>query len=182
MENEKGSKKSVKYYVRCLHRDIGFLVFGLTIAYALSGVVLVYRETDFLKGLQSVEKVVQPQLAPKDVAGMLHSRHFEVTGIDGDVLHFQDGSAITDGVYDKSTGSIRYVAKQYPSFMEKMIHLHKLSSSKVLSVVSAVYGVLLLFLAVSPLFMYGTGSSGFRRAMTVSGFGLLVAVALLAVV
>jgi len=43
-----------------------------------------------------------------------------------------------------------------------------------------VYGMLLLFLAVSSLFMYGTGSGGFRRAMTVSGVGLLLAVALLA--
>lgn len=180
MGNETSHKKSFKYYVRCLHRDIGFLVLGLTIAYALSGVVLVYRETDFLKSEESVERTAPQQLAPEELGRMLHARRLEVTSVDGDVLHFQDGSAIKDGVYDKSTGSIRYVAKQYPTFIDKTIRLHKLSSSKALHVISVVYGVLLLFLAVSSLFMYSKGSGGFRRAMTVSGVGLLLAVALLA--
>ena len=42
-------KKSVHYYMRSLHRDVGFLVLGFTFIYALSGIVLVYRDTDFLK-------------------------------------------------------------------------------------------------------------------------------------
>lgn len=179
MGNETGHKKSLKYYVRCLHRDIGFLVLGLTIAYAVSGVVLVYRETDFLKSMERVERTVPQQLAPEELARLLHARHFEVTGVEGDVLRFQDGAAITAGVYDKSTGGIQYDAKQYPSLIDKMNRLHKLSSSKALHAVSVLYGVLLLFLAVSSLFMYGKGSGGFRRAMTLSGVGLLLAVALL---
>lgn len=179
METEKRRAKSIQYYVRCLHRDIGFLVLGLTIAYAVSGVVLVYRETDFLKSEETVEKQLPQNLEPQEVARMLHARRFEQTGDEGGVLRFRDGSAITDGAYDRATGSISYVGKQYPAFIEKMVHLHKLGSAKALHVVSVVYGVLLLFLALSSLFMYGKGSGGFRRAMAGSAIGLALAVVIL---
>jgi hypothetical protein len=175
MENGQRHAKSFRYYVRCLHRDIGFLVLGLTIAYALSGVVLVYRETDFLKSEEHVERTVPQRLASADLARLLHARHFEVTGDEGDVLHFQDGTSLKDGVYVKSTGSLGYVGKSYPGIIEKLIGLHKLGSSKALHAVSVVYGVLLLFLAVSSLFMYRVGTGGFRRALAVSGMGLVLA-------
>lgn len=180
MDNGQGHAKSFKYYVRSLHRDIGFLVLGLTIAYALSGIVLVYRETDLLKAEAQVERTVPQQLAPGDLARLLHARHFEVTADEGDVLHFQDGSSLKDGMYVKSTGNLSYVGKSYPGVIEKLVGLHKLASSKAMHAVSVIYGALLLFLAVSSLLMYGVGSGGFRRAMTVSGLGLVLAGGILA--
>ena len=46
---KQGEEKMKKPLIRVLHRDIGFLVVGLTIVYALSGIVLTYRDTGFLK-------------------------------------------------------------------------------------------------------------------------------------
>lgn len=40
---------SIHYWIRSLHRDIGFFLVGLTLVYVLSGVVLIYRDTGFLQ-------------------------------------------------------------------------------------------------------------------------------------
>lgn len=38
---EQNQRKPVSYYVRALHRDVGFFVVGLVVIDALSGIVLV---------------------------------------------------------------------------------------------------------------------------------------------
>jgi len=43
-------KKSINYYMRVLHRDIGFFIAGLLIIYALSGIVMIYRDTSYFYG------------------------------------------------------------------------------------------------------------------------------------
>ena len=58
MEPQK-KKQNIYHIMRVLHRDIGFLTIGLTLVYALSGILLIYRNTDLLK----TEKVEEKQLA-----------------------------------------------------------------------------------------------------------------------
>jgi hypothetical protein len=182
MEMESKPRKSVTYFIRCLHRDIGFIMLGLTLAYALSGVVLVYRETGFMKSAQHVEKELPSMLTPEELGQALHLRRFEVSGADGDVVFFRDGMGVSGGRYDRITGDVSYEAMQYPGWVDRLVHIHKLGSGKAMHVVSVAYGVLLSFLALSALFMYGGRSKGFRRGMTLSGVGLLLAVGVLAVV
>lgn len=52
-------KKSFSYYMRCLHRDIGFFTIGLVVIYSLSGIVLIYRDSSLFK----VDKEVVKQLS-----------------------------------------------------------------------------------------------------------------------
>jgi hypothetical protein len=40
---------SIHYWIRSLHRDIGFFLVGLTLVYVLSGLLLIYRDTGFLQ-------------------------------------------------------------------------------------------------------------------------------------
>lgn len=56
METQK-KKQNIYHIMRVLHRDIGFLTIGLTLVYALSGILLIYRNTDLLK----TEKVEEKQ-------------------------------------------------------------------------------------------------------------------------
>ena len=42
-------RKSANYYMRIFHRYAGFFIFGFVILYGLSGIVLIYRDTDFMK-------------------------------------------------------------------------------------------------------------------------------------
>jgi|GEM_PF-391858 len=59
---ETNEKKSFSYYMRVLHRDIGFFAIGLVIIYALSGIALVYRESSFFKVNNEVVKTISPGL------------------------------------------------------------------------------------------------------------------------
>lgn len=39
----------IHYWIRSLHRDIGFFLVGLTLVYVISGLLLIYRDTGFLQ-------------------------------------------------------------------------------------------------------------------------------------
>ncbi len=45
MENKE--KKSINQTIRILHRNIGFFILGFVLIYALSGITLIYRDSDF---------------------------------------------------------------------------------------------------------------------------------------
>jgi len=167
--------KSIVYYARSLHRDIGFLMLGLTLAYALSGVILVYRETDFLKKQVIVQQTWPLQMSSQEIAGKLHARRFEVTGVEGDILKFQDGTNLKDGVYNRGTGEVSYLVKEFPVVVDRIIRLHKLSGSKMLHYLGVSYGVLLMFLAISALGMFKSNTTAFRRGAVLSCGGLVLA-------
>ncbi len=102
-EGQHGDHRSLAYYLRSLHREIGYFVLGLTVVYALSGILLVYRETDFLKSPVGVAMVLPPQMSPDEVGKKLRLRQFEVTKTEGGAIYFQGGNALKDGVYDRAT-------------------------------------------------------------------------------
>lgn len=40
---------NIHYWIRGLHRDIGFFLVGLTLIYVFSGILMIYRDTGFLQ-------------------------------------------------------------------------------------------------------------------------------------
>ncbi len=52
------TKKSLNFTIRIIHRYLGFFLAGIMAVYALSGVVLIYRQTDFLKKEKQIERQV----------------------------------------------------------------------------------------------------------------------------
>ncbi len=178
-EGKHGDHRSLAYYLRSLHREIGYFVLGLTVVYALSGILLVYRETDFLKSPVGVAMVLPPQMSPDEVGKKLRLRQFEVTKTEGGAIYFQGGNALKDGVYDRATGTVSYTEKRFPPFVERLINLHKLSSSKASHLISVVYGVALLFLSLSSFWMFGRSASRLRRGLVLSGGGAVFTVATL---
>ena len=48
--------KSTRTTMRLLHRYIGYFMAGIMAVYAISGVLLIYRDTDFLKKEKKIEK------------------------------------------------------------------------------------------------------------------------------
>ncbi len=179
MDTQGGDRKTLTYYMRSLHRDIGFLVIGLTIVYALSGIVLIYRDTDFLKTMTHVETTMPKLMSPNDISQKLRLRHMEVTKIEGDVIHFKDGDALPRGAYNAATGATVYDRMQLPKFLQTFISLHKISSSKGAHSIGVVYGVMLLFLALSALAMFKPASRQFRRGLILSGVGVFLTILVL---
>ena len=49
--------KDFRIYMRLGHRYVGFFMVGIMLVYSLSGMLLVFRDTDFLKSSKTVKQV-----------------------------------------------------------------------------------------------------------------------------
>lgn len=174
--------RTLSHTMRILHRDIGFLMIGLTLAFSLSGILLVYRSTGFMKSETQVTRTLDPALSIEDVGRALHLRKLTVGADDGRRIAFSSEPMARDGSYDRTTGEVSFSAQQLPTFLEKLNALHKTSSGSALHWFSLLYGVLLTFLAVSSLWMFKPSTRQFRRGLLFAGAGLVLAGALVAAV
>jgi len=172
-------KKTLQEYIRMLHRNIGFFVIGLTIIYSLSGIVLVYRTTDFLKQDTLVQKTISKNINSTELAKALKVREINIVKSEGDLVYFRAGDNIKNGKYDKTTGMVSYTEKQLPTLLNKLNERHKASSRNTVHLFSVVYGVLLFFLAVSSFWMYKPGTKMFCQGIYISLAGFLVAILML---
>jgi hypothetical protein len=165
---ENNENRSIGYYLRALHRDIGFLLIGLTLVYGLSGIVFIYRDTDFLKQERRIERQLSPGIPDSELGTALHLRNVSVVRTEGDVVYFQNGT------YDRKTGMASYSDKTLPAWLEKLNTLHRASSRSRVHWFTTLYGVLLLFLALSSFWMFKPGSRLFWRGtiFAAAGFGL----------
>lgn len=178
----KAPRKSLTYYMRILHRDIGFLLIGLTLVFSLSGILLVYRQTDLLKSDTVVTRTVAGDLSADALGKALHLRKVEIDGDDGRYVQFRSDPSVRDGQYDRQSGSVSFVDKRLPSWLDRINQLHKTSSSNAIHWFSILYGVLLTFLAVSSFWMFKPSTRQFRRGMVFAAGGIVAAAALVSVV
>lgn len=161
--------------MRALHRDLGYFAAGLTVIYALSGIVQIYRDTDLLQRDTRIERKLPPDLGPSELGQSLHLRDLKVTRTQGDSLYFRDG------VYDRSTGNVAYSSKDFVFPLNRFVSLHKASSKSPVHWLTVAYGALLFFLALSSFWMFRGGTSLFRRGMYLAAAGIVAAVLLLSI-
>ena len=140
---KQNDKKTYIQVMRSLHRYIGFFVVGLTIIFGLSGIVLVYRDTDFLKREVTIERELEKNLEAAELGNILRIRGFTVLKSDGDILYFQNG------YYNQATGIVKYSLKELPEFLRKLNSFHKTASKQAIHLVAVAYGISLIFLAIS---------------------------------
>lgn len=160
------TKHSIFRIMRALHRDIGFFVIGLTVIYCISGVMLTYRETPFLKSETQVEKTVSPGLTASQLGRALHVKDIEIVGQDDKEIRFTAGS------YNKETGLASYTNDEIPALLKAFNSLHTTSSGSARSIFTVLYAALLLFLAVSSFWMYRPGSRMFKRGLILAVLGI----------
>ena len=171
MENKE--KKSVSYYMRLLHRHLGFFILGFVMIYALSGIVLIYRDTDFMKHEKTVKVKLPPETKPADIGPALRIRDFKILNTEGDVIYFQGGS------FNTSTGEAEYLVKELIFPFNKLTVLHKTPSKNPLHWFTMAFGILLLFMAVSSFWMFSSKSKPFRNGILTVVGGFVFAVLLL---
>ncbi|WP_028579839.1 hypothetical protein [Desulfogranum japonicum] len=166
-------KLSLTRWMRTLHRDIGFFVVGLTIIYCVSGVLLTYRDTGFLKSEILIEKTLKPGLAANTLGRELRIRDLKVTAGENDIISFATGS------YNTVTGIATYTASEHPYLLRLFNNLHHVSSKDGRHWFTTLYAIALLFLALSSFWMYIPGNSHFKRGLLISFCGILFCVPLL---
>ena len=71
-------KKSLGTNMRIIHRYLGYFLAGIMAVYALSGMVMIFRDTDFLKEEKQVSKDIKPNADEKEIGQMLGVRQLKV--------------------------------------------------------------------------------------------------------
>ena len=166
-------KATINNTMRIWHRYLGFFLVGIMAVYAISGVVMIFRDTDFLKRDQQVTKKLASQLNAADLGKALRMNDLKVDHQNGDSMFFRGG------YYISSTGDATYTIKTLPSFIQKLTQLHKASTKQPLFYLNVFFGVSLLFFVVSSFWMFLPKTSIFKRGLYFTAAGVILTLILL---
>lgn len=160
----------IRKFLRILHRDFGYFIVGMTIVYGLSGIFLNHRHdfnpdykifiTDFQVKLPDLN-----DLTALDIKSALESVNEDVIfkkhyiNKDGNIKIFiENGEAVINPETGK--GTMHYLQKR--PFIFEINILHRASIGTLWKWVSDLMAVILIFVAVSGLFLL-KGKRGFGR-------------------
>ena len=90
-------KTPFSFQVRIIHRYLGYFLAGIMAMYALSGIIMIYRETDFLKNEVITERQLEPNLTASQLIPKIR-KSGKVEKTEGDILYFKNGN------YNQKTG------------------------------------------------------------------------------
>lgn len=155
---------------RKYHRLLGFFLAGIMIVYALSGSLLIFRATDFLKYDQVVERQLEPNLPIETLDKALHIRGFQVTAESDTTIEFKEGS------YSKTSGLAVIQTNDYHPVLQKMVMMHKATTNSPLFFLNLFFGASLLFFAISSFLMFLPKAPQFKTGINVAAGGALFAI------
>ncbi len=159
--------------MRIIHRYLGFFLAGIMAVYAVSGIIMIFRDTDFLKNEMVVEKKVKPNASKEELGKLLEMRRLEVEKEAAGIFYFKEGT------YNSATGEAKYTLKVLPPAVEKMTKLHKSKSGDPLFFLNIFFGLSLLFFVVSSFWMFTPKMSVFRKGMYFTLAGIVLTLLLL---
>ncbi len=165
--------RKVSNTMRSIHRYLGFFLAGIMAVYSLSGMVLIFRDTDFLKKNIETNTTIAANLDNSTLGKTLKIRNFKVEKTDGDHVTFKGGT------YDKSSGNVKLIKKELPYVLGKMTHLHKAKSSQPLFFLNIFFGLSLFFFVVSSFWMFMPSTSVFKKGMVFTLVGVILTLILL---
>lgn len=168
------SRKSENTF-REFHRYLGFFLAGIMAVYAISGIVLTFRNTDFLKKEVTITKTIPAGLNEEKLGKELGMRFFKADKTEGDTVYFGNGT------YNKATGDVSYTEKRQPIVIEKMNNLHKMHQGNPLFWLAIIFGIGLLFFSVSAFFMINPKAPIYKKGIYFAVAGFLLTVVLLMV-
>ncbi len=159
--------------MRIIHRYLGFFLVGIMAVYAVSGIVLIFRDTDYLKQTHNFEKQVEPNINKNDLGKALGIKRLKVDKTEGDIFYFKDGT------YNNKSGQAKYSTKELPWVLDRMTHLHKAKSSEPLFFLNIFFGLSLLFFVISSFWMFLPSSSIFKKGLYFTLAGIVLTLILL---
>jgi len=193
-------KKSIDQWMRSLHRDLGYFTIGLTLIYALSGIVLsvrglgwfkqeihtqivmssnISKETFNKKFIEEIKKgnlslVFQKKMYPK-IEKRLRLKLEEET-LNTSIFTAWRALKVT---YNSDNGITDVVYKDYPKAVKIFLDAHKASHESAWFYLAMFYSVVLSFFAISAMFMV-KGKYGFKkRGVYLMLAGIVVVIAFL---
>lgn len=161
------------FYMRLIHRYLGFFLAGIMAVYSLSGVVLIFRTTDFLKKQININETIDANLSGLQLGEKLKIKGFKVDKEENGLLIFKEGT------YNVQTGEAKYVKKELPVIMEKLTHLHKATTKDPLFFLNIFFGVSLLFFIISSFWMFLPGTKIFKKGLYFTLGGIILTLLML---
>lgn len=168
-----GKKAQITF--REFHRYLGFFLAGIMSVYAISGIVLTFRNTDLMKSEVPVSRTIEPGLEGDALGAALRRRGFQIDRVEGNIIYFSDGT------YNQTTGEANYTEKRLPIVLEKMNKLHKMHAGNPLFWLGIFFGVALLFFSVSAFFMFALKAPAYKKGLYFAAAGFLLTIVLLLV-
>lgn len=159
--------------MRVFHRYLGFFLAGIMAVYALSGMVLIFRDTDFLKEEKQISKTVKPGATDEELGKLISVKELRYTSEEGDIAFFKEGK------YNKVTGVAEYTVKELPTVLNKMTKLHKAKSKEPLYFLNLFFGASLLFFVVSSFWMFMPKTTIFKKGIYFTIAGVVLTLILL---
>lgn len=159
--------------MRVYHRYLGFFLAGIMTMYAISGIILIFRDTDFLKSEKQIIRTINPNLTNEDLGRELKIRNLKPINENGNLVTFEQGT------YNRVTGEASYTVKDLPFVLAKMTKLHKANSKEPLFFLNIFFGLSLLFFVVSSFWMFLPRTSIFKKGIYFALAGVLLTLLLI---
>ncbi|MGB8705552.1 MAG: PepSY domain-containing protein [Gillisia sp.] len=159
--------------MRIIHRYLGFFLAGIMAMYALSGITMIFRDTNFLKRDTEVTRKIQPGATVKEIASAVRTKELKIQKETENTITFEKGT------YNKNTGEVKYTIKAWPSFITNITRLHKARTADPLFFFNVFFGVSLLFFVISSFYMFMPKTPIFKKGMIFTFFGIVLTIILL---
>jgi hypothetical protein len=167
------SKNILQHKMRVYHRYLGFFLAGIMAVYSISGIILIFRETDFLKKEKQITRQLKPELKNEEIGRELRIRDFKIDTENGSIVTFKQGT------YNRVTGDAVFTAKELPYVIDKLTKLHKANTKQPLFYLNIFFGLSLLFFVVSSFWMYLPKTTIFKKGMYFAVAGLILTLVLI---
>jgi hypothetical protein len=167
------SKATVHNSMRIYHRYLGFFLAGIMAVYSLSGIVLIFRDTNFLKSEKLVQQQLKPGLGADSLGKAIRMRDLKIESVNGDVQTFKQGT------YNTVTGAVSYTTQSLPKVVEKLTHLHKANTKDPLFYLNVFFGVSLFFFVLSSFWMFMPKTSIFKKGLYFTLAGIMLTLVML---
>jgi hypothetical protein len=142
--------------MRVYHRYLGFFLAGIMAVYSISGIILIFRETDFLKSEKTKVQTVAPNLDAVDLGKAIKIKELKVLSDTNNIVSFKQGT------YNKVTGVAEFKVKELPLFYLNIF-----------------FGLSLFFFVISSFWMFMPQTSIFRKGLIFTLVGVILTLVLL---
>jgi acid phosphatase class B len=105
---------AVSKNMRVYHRYLGFFLAGIMAIYSISGVILIFRNTDFLKKKKHKIEKIASNLNEEAIGKAIKIKNLKIKKQAGDIIYFAEGT------YNVRTGLADYTVKELPFIISKM--------------------------------------------------------------
>lgn len=167
------NKSNTSLKMRIIHRYLGFFLAGIMAVYAISGVILIFRKTDWLKKEVVKTQTIATKLPADDIGELLKIKDFKVERTENGIVYWKNGQ------YNQQTGEVKTISKKLPFVLDKFTKLHKATNKDPLFFLNIFFGLSLLFFVVSSFWMFLPGSDIFKKGLWFTAGGILLTLILL---